>query len=80
MLLPLNEEDNGAIHRMAASPGMPPNISGNGEGTLVTQASNNSETHLGQSSSEVVFCEDFEGAFPGDKWWVGDWNDDCGDD
>jgi len=30
------------------------------------------------STSSAVFVENFEGAFPGDNWWVGDLNSSCG--
>ena len=34
----------------------------------------------GHLESETVFTEDFEGAFPGTAWHVGDWASGCGND
>ncbi|MGB9623025.1 MAG: hypothetical protein ACPL07_04180 [Candidatus Bathyarchaeia archaeon] len=35
---------------------------------------------LPESTSSAVFVENFEGFFPGDNWWVGDLNSNCGSD
>ena len=41
---------------------------------------NDSSEKVMKGTTNIVFTETFEGSFPGDNWWVGDWNGDGGDD